>query len=123
MGRGSRCPRQHWSGVAFDGGSGDGANFLLRDSKLENPATKCDLLSVDGGHSYGVALADVAHMHNLANPTFNSVLVDDTQCTSPYRVDAALEEHHRRGTLIKLLSVSMAPHNGKRGVSVEAFSH
>jgi predicted O-methyltransferase YrrM len=52
----------------------------------ENPSTKCDLLSVDGGHSYEVALADIAHMHNLANPRFNTMLVDDTQCTAGQRV-------------------------------------
>lgn len=89
----------------------------------ENPSTKCDLLSVDGGHSYEVALADVAHMHNLANPHFNTMLVDDTECTLPYCVDAALEEHQRRGTLRKLLSISMFPHDGTRGLSVGTYLH
>ena len=87
----------------------------------ENPSTKCDLLSVDGGHSYEVALADIAHMHNLANPRFNTMLVDDTQCTAGHCVDAALEEHQRRGTLRRLLSVSMVPHDDGRGLSVGTY--
>ena len=89
----------------------------------ESPKTKCDLLSVDGGHSYNVSLADITHMHNLANPRFNTMLVDDTQCAAHYCVDAALEEHQRRGTLRKLLSTSMAPHDGSRGISVGTYLH
>jgi len=87
----------------------------------ENPSTKCDLISVDGGHSFEVALVDIAHMHNLANPRFNTMLVDDTECTAYYCVDAVLEEHQRRGTLRKLLSVSLAPHDGTRGLSVGTY--
>ena len=74
-------------------------------------------------HAYNVSLADITHMHNLANPRFNTMLVDDTQCAAHYCVDAALEEHQRRGTLRTLLSTSVAPHDGSRGISVGTYLH
>jgi hypothetical protein len=91
----------------------------------ENPKTKCDLISVDGGHKHEIAIADIAHMHNLANPRFNTMLVDDTQCVSVWCVDAALEEHQRRGTLRKLLSISLLALDGSlsAGLSVGTYLH
>lgn len=100
---------------------GDSTKTVV-DFSAENPSVKCDLLSVDGGHTHDVALADIRHMHNLANPRFNTVVIDDTQCDLPWCVDSALEEHQRRGTLQKLLSVSIAPRLGSRGLTIAAYA-
>ena len=100
---------------------GDSTKTVV-DFAAENPSVKCDLLSVDGGHTHEIALADIGHMHNLANPRFNTVVIDDTQCDLPWCVDSALEEHQRRGTLQRLLSVSIAPRHGSRGVTIATYA-
>lgn len=100
---------------------GDSTKTVV-DFAAENPSVKCDLLSVDGGHTHDVALADIRHMHNLANPRFNTVVIDDTQCDLPWCVDGALEEHQRRGTLKKLLSVSIAPRLASRGLTIATYA-
>ena len=100
---------------------GDSTKTVV-DYAAENPSVKCDLLSVDGGHTHEIALADIGHMHNLANPRFNTVVIDDTQCDLPWCVDSALEEHQRRGTLQRLLSVSIAPRHGSRGVTIATYA-
>jgi len=71
----------------------------LQTFAVEHPSHRCDLLSVDGGHDYEVALADIKNMRNLANPVFNVLLVDDTNSVPGIPVDKALHEHERRGTL------------------------
>ena len=54
---------------------GDARLTVVKGSSLEtvpefaadNPDVKCDLISVDGGHTYDVALKDLEYMHLLAN--------------------------------------------------------
>ena len=54
---------------------GDARLTVVKGSSLEtvpefaadNPDVKCDLISVDGGHTYDVALKDRENMHLLAN--------------------------------------------------------
>ena len=38
---------------------------------------KCDLVIVDGGHSYDVAMADMINFYELANPSHHLLVVDD----------------------------------------------
>ena len=42
------------------------------------PDTKCNLIFIDGGHSYGVAKHDLENMRSLANSSFHRVLLDDS---------------------------------------------
>lgn len=65
------------------------------------PRVKCDILSVDGGHSYKVALADLTSMKQLARRSCNILLVDDTNCINSWclPVDAAVVEQQRRGNV------------------------
>lgn len=65
-----------------------------------HPGFKCDLLSVDGGHSYDIAKRDITNMAALANETFNVLLVDDTNCPSfSHCVDKAFGEHVAEGRI------------------------
>lgn len=93
------------------------------DSKIEvnaffqkNPNFKCDLLSVDGSHDYGDALEDVSNMMKLANPEWNVLLVDDTNCNSSFCVDAVIAEHVRRGNVEVVKAISLM--KGTRGITL-----
>lgn len=92
---------------------------------------KCDLISVDGGHTYDVALKDLENMHLLANPDFNVVTVDDTLCALHWcePVEEAVQEHQRRGTIKRVYGVSegkVVPEDGSdsyytRGMTVAQY--
>ena len=75
----------------------------------EHPGFRCDLLSIDGGHSFELAVADMVNMAQLANPTFNVMVVDDTNCAAGSCVDAAFEEHQRRGVVRRLMGYAELP--------------
>ena len=72
------------------------------------PTTKCDLLSVDGGHEHDIAVGDIANMASLAAP--GAVLVvDDSNCDAHWCVDAAVDHHARLGTIKRLFAVAEEP--------------
>lgn len=48
----------------------------------KHPKT-CDLISVDGGHQYEVAIEDLKNTRRLAAEQ-NFLLMDDTRCSSSY---------------------------------------
>lgn len=90
----------------------------------EHPGLRCDLLSVDGGHTYDMAVADITNMAQLANPNFNVLLVDDTNCASSWCVDAAVQEQQRRGLVHRLAGFSegrAGGNNFSRGVTVGRY--
>jgi hypothetical protein len=66
---------------------------------MQHPNVKCDLLSVDGGHTYDIAVNDIKHMRRIANAELSYLVVDDTNCHAGYCVDAAVDEHLRRGSM------------------------
>lgn len=74
------------------------------------PSEKCDLLSVDGGHSHAVAVADISNMRELRNRRFHVLVVDDTNCQQRYCVDAAIAEHERRGTVTVISRIAERHH-------------
>ena len=82
---------------------GDSTKTVLRWKKA-NMATRCDIISVDGGHSYGIALADLTNMQLLANPRFHVLFLDDTNCNKPWctQVVNAMIEMQKRGAVVKL---------------------
>jgi len=50
----------------------------------KHPEVKCDLILVDGGHMYDVALADLKNFMRMANPDFNTVMMDDVRCPATF---------------------------------------
>ncbi|CUG86932.1 membrane-associated methyltransferase, putative [Bodo saltans] len=87
----------------------------------ERPDVKCDILSVDGGHTYELGLQDIENMRQLANPNFNILLVDDTNCDAGWCVDEPCFEHERRGNIVNLLRIS--EFGGYRGISVFQYNN
>jgi predicted O-methyltransferase YrrM len=55
---------------------GDSARSVPDFIKL-NPHVKCDLIFIDGGHTYEQAMADLKNMKALANPQGHVVVIDD----------------------------------------------
>lgn len=89
--------------------------------RKEHPEVKCDLLSVDGGHSLAVASADIHNMMSLANKDFHILLLDDTNGKVGYEkannsVDQALAKVLCSGDVLKLVGLSEGSRG--RGVSV-----
>ena len=50
---------------------------------LGNPLS-CDVIVIDGGHSYKVALADMQNMRAFARSPRHLVVIDDTPCVAEY---------------------------------------
>jgi hypothetical protein len=80
---------------------------------FSHPATKCDLLVVDGSHEENVVSADIANLRHLARSAFHLLLLDDTAaCRAEYCAgpNAALADHERRGTVVApIFAVSQDP--------------
>ncbi|KAJ3334980.1 hypothetical protein HDU93_006897, partial [Gonapodya sp. JEL0774] len=51
--------------------------------QMANPDVKCDLIHVDGGHSYQMAYADLWMLRVMANRQRHVVLMDDLNCQTP----------------------------------------
>ena len=45
-----------------------------------NPDVSCDIVVVDGGHSFENADKDISNMRYLTHPTFNVFVMDDINC-------------------------------------------
>lgn len=63
---------------------------IVREVHASEPSLVCDLISVDGGHTHEIAVADLHNMYYLANPLFNILVVDDTNCNEKWCVDSAI---------------------------------
>ena len=86
----------------------------------ENPRFRCDVISIDGGHSYDIAVKDVDNMKFLANQFFNILLIDDTNCDKTWCVDSTIQEHCKRGTIDILEGFSLS--NNERGISIMTYN-
>jgi hypothetical protein len=86
-----------------------------------NPSFRCDLISIDGGHSFDTAMADVENMRFMSNSHFNILLIDDTNCGASYCVDNVVQEAERRNYLHVLEGISLD--GNRRGVSVMTYLH
>mmetsp|Transcript_34976 Transcript_34976/g.48866 ORF Transcript_34976/g.48866 Transcript_34976/m.48866 type:complete len:302 (+) Transcript_34976:140-1045(+) len=82
------------------------------------PEKKCDLISIDGGHTEDIARADLWSMANLANRNFHVLLLDDTNCEGFWcnGPQAALEHHMGTG-LVKIIA-GITEENAGRGLSI-----
>ena len=90
-----RWLREHIPGaderlVIYRGPSHLGLNKAAADG------VRCDVLSIDGGHSRRVALSDLRGMCNLAT-RHNTLLIDDTNCQAEWcvNVDRAVRDFNR----------------------------
>ena len=97
------------------------SKIVVKDFYERNPNFKCDLLSVDGSHDYADAVEDVSNMMKLANPEWNALLIDDTNCHASYCVDAVIAEHVRRGNVKILKGIQLQ--KGMRGVTLLHYLH
>lgn len=92
------------------------STLTVREFHAKNPTTKCNILSVDGGHSHDVALADIINMKYLADTDFHILFVDDTNCNAGYCVDGAVHDALRLG-IIRPLEAFMEQGN-QRGITI-----
>eukprot|EP01052_Picozoa_sp_SAG31_P037699 SAG31_NODE_4909_length_2872_cov_8.516408_2_plen_110_part_00 len=94
--------------------------------KSTNPNIKCDLISVDGRHYHEGSVEDINSFQFLANPDFNLLFVDDTNCKARYCFDSAVEEHLRRGTVKVIDSFSDdrkdTVKEGERGFTILTYT-
>jgi predicted O-methyltransferase YrrM len=60
---------------------GDSARSVPDFIKL-HPHIKCDLIFIDGGHTYEQAMTDLKNMKALANPAGHVVIIDDVSMTA-----------------------------------------
>jgi hypothetical protein len=76
---------------------------------------KCDLAIVDGGHSYGVAKADLQNFRRMMSPR-HLIAIDDTPCDSSWCVGPtqAWTELKMSGCVEELKQVHMGPGRGFR---------
>ncbi|KXS14712.1 hypothetical protein M427DRAFT_135614 [Gonapodya prolifera JEL478] len=52
-----------------------------------NPDLRCDIIHVDGGHSYEVAIADLRNFYHMASRRRHIVLMDDLRCRGVYCIE------------------------------------
>jgi hypothetical protein len=89
------------------------------DFHRENLDFKCDILSVDGGHTFEIALQDIKNMRYLARRAHNILFIDDSSCSQPYCVDAAIYEASKLNLVKSLEGISL--HKGLRGIGILTY--
>lgn len=82
--------------------------------RAQRDGVRCDVFSIDGGHTYAMALADLVGVSFLVTPGA-TCFIDDTNCKARWCVDAAFKEAQ---TLLNLTVVRQwSWHHGARGLS------
>jgi hypothetical protein len=63
----------------------------------------CDVVSIDGGHSFSVAFSDLSYMRLLAREGPHTVVMDDLRCTQWWCKPPTATWHHfvRRGVVVE----------------------
>jgi len=89
--------------------------------RLQNPEVKCNLIFVDGGHDYPVAVADLQNFMPMADPDYNIVMIDDVYCGMSYcqGPNVAWVEMVQQG-LIMQTAVDTEP-GGARGFALGSY--
>ena len=87
--------------LRFELYKGDSAR-IVPEYANSHKGVLCDLLSIDGGHSYEIASNDIINMRALANPEFNVLFIDDTNCRFPYCVDRAMNDMINRSMIARI---------------------
>ena len=85
----------------------------------------CDLLIVDGGHTYEVAKQDLVNMRSLANPKHNLVVFDDYpapgKSESNEKLEKAWHESIQEGFLYKIFGCAFESFGMERGFSIGMY--
>jgi hypothetical protein len=55
---------------------------LVASLKAENMSLSCDVIVLDGGHDYPIAVADLRNMRAFVTSPLNVVIMDDTPCVA-----------------------------------------
>lgn len=55
---------------------------LVASLKAENLSMSCDVIVLDGGHDYPIAVADLRNMRTFVTSPLNVVIMDDTPCVA-----------------------------------------
>eukprot|EP00295_Goniomonas_pacifica_P002064 CAMPEP_0175811308 /NCGR_PEP_ID=MMETSP0107_2-20121207/3780_1 /TAXON_ID=195067 ORGANISM="Goniomonas pacifica, Strain CCMP1869" /NCGR_SAMPLE_ID=MMETSP0107_2 /ASSEMBLY_ACC=CAM_ASM_000203 /LENGTH=226 /DNA_ID=CAMNT_0017123107 /DNA_START=1 /DNA_END=681 /DNA_ORIENTATION=- len=97
---------------------GDSLQTIPRWGKSVGNELLCDIVHVDGGHSYNVALADVRNFHRLVHP-HAVLLVDDSFCRQPWCVDDALQAAESLKLIKTIFGWTEA--QNRRGFSLSRF--
>jgi len=89
--------------------------------RLQNPAVKCNLIFVDGGHDYAVAAADLTNFMSFADPDFNIVFLDDVYCGQAYCLgpNQAWSQMTQQGLVTQTMQVTEP--GGNRGFAVGTY--
>ena len=87
--------------------------------KLSEPNFKCDIIVVDGGHTYGVTKADMDNFESLAIPKHSLVVLDDYPSTmfAFGKIGKVWEDKVKEGKIANLFSCT----TGNRGFTVGYF--
>lgn len=72
----------------------------------ENPDVVCDMMFVDGGHRYDVALSDITQFARIANLKRNVMIFDDYPTASKNKFGKAWEESRLSGVVEELMRCS-----------------
>jgi len=81
--------------------TGDSLLSVPNFSRFDAHKNSCNILYIDGGHSYQVASADILNMKALANQTFHRVIIDDSEIPD---VSRAWTDAQTRGVIRSLSS-------------------
>lgn len=80
-----------------------------------NPGFRCDLMFVDGGHLYPVALADLRNLASIANLEGNVIVLDDFPTDWGSELGMAWDEMTRDGIIKELMRCRFTYSMGVRG--------
>jgi len=83
-----------------------------------NPDFRCDLIYVDGGHTYDIALADMLNLGSLASDvTGGAVIVFDDYPSLMFDMSrgVAWEDMRRWGYIEEKMRCAFKAHKNKRG--------
>ena len=83
---------------------------------------RCDLLVIDGSHSYEIAKRDLQNMRQLANMKQNLVILDDWPAVvNRDTVGKAWNEVHQKGIIKELYSCSFDKLHNYRGFTIGTY--
>jgi hypothetical protein len=77
----------------------------------DHPNLKCDIISVDGGHSFDVATADILNFKVAAHEC-TTLFIDDTNCKAHWCVDAAMNAQIEAAVITSLRHITESDGRG-----------
>ena len=90
---------------------------FVKTSKVSGKTLSCDVIVVDGGHSYEIAIADLRNMQAFAMSPRHLLLMDDMPCKAPYCLGPDRAWRELRNVIKPIFGCSNYP-DESRGFSV-----